>query len=130
MVILRIVFFSSYRLFFGLVSSKMSSSSGQLVQRIRLYDEEEHPTQNNIMIDDDLVQYYQLLADRGDAQAQVRSSIAFAEEFIRFLLVRSRSIVLPSGYGFRQSSLLFPFSCGKWQFQRHGLSGKTLLGKK
>ncbi len=54
-----------------LVSSKMTSASGQLVQRIRLYDEEDHPTQNNIMIDEDLVQYYQLLADRGDAQAQV-----------------------------------------------------------
>jgi len=55
-----------------LVSSKMTSATGQLVQRIRLYDEEEHPTQNNIMIDEDLVQYYQLLADRGDAQAQVK----------------------------------------------------------
>lgn len=52
------------------VSSKMTSATGQLVQRIRLYDEDEHPTQNNIMIDEDLVQYYQLLADRGDAQAQ------------------------------------------------------------
>jgi SEL1 protein len=51
----------------------MTSASGQLVQRIRLYDEEEHPTQNNIMIDEDLVQYYQLLADRGDAQAQVKT---------------------------------------------------------
>ena len=50
----------------------MTSASGQLVQRIRLYDEEEHPTQNNIMVDEDLVQYYQLLADRGDPQAQVR----------------------------------------------------------
>ena len=49
-----------------------SSASGQLVQRIRLQDEEEHPTQNNIMVDEDLVQYYQLLADRGDAQAQVK----------------------------------------------------------
>ncbi|CAF0981859.1 unnamed protein product [Adineta ricciae] len=52
------------------VSSKITSASGQLIQRIRLYDEEEHPTQNNIMVDEDLVQYYQLLADRGDAQAQ------------------------------------------------------------
>ncbi|CAF4188787.1 unnamed protein product, partial [Adineta steineri] len=52
------------------VSSKITSTSGQLIQRIRLHDEEEHPTQNNIMIDEDLVQYYQLLADRGDAQAQ------------------------------------------------------------
>ncbi|CAF3665681.1 unnamed protein product [Rotaria sp. Silwood1] len=52
------------------LSSKMTSATGQLIQRIRLYDEEEHPTQNNIMVDEDLVQYYQLLADRGDAQAQ------------------------------------------------------------
>jgi hypothetical protein len=59
----------------SLVSSKMTSSaSGQLVQRIRLQDEEEHPTQNNIMVDEDLVQYYQLLADRNDAQAQVSST--------------------------------------------------------
>lgn len=62
-----------------LVSSKMTSSTGQLVQRIRLYDEEEHPTQNNIMIDEDLVQYYQLLADRGDAQAQVRRKSPFSK---------------------------------------------------
>ena len=55
-----------------IVSSKITSSSGQLIQRIRLQDEEEHPTQNNIMVDEDLVQYYQLLADRGDAQAQVK----------------------------------------------------------
>ena len=58
-------------LIIDLVSSKLTSVSAQLVQRIRLQDEEEHPTQNNIMIDEDLVQYYQLLADRGDAQAQV-----------------------------------------------------------
>ena len=57
---------------FVLVSSRMTSTSGQLVQRIRLHDEEESPAQNNIMVDDDLLQYYQLLADRGDAQAQVR----------------------------------------------------------
>ena len=56
---------------FCLVSSKITSTSGQLVQRIRLHDEEENPVQNNIMVDDDLLQYYQLLADRGDAQAQV-----------------------------------------------------------
>ncbi|CAF1142570.1 unnamed protein product, partial [Didymodactylos carnosus] len=52
------------------VASKITSSTGQLIQRIRLYDEEEHPSQNNIMVDDDLLQYYQLLADRGDTQAQ------------------------------------------------------------
>lgn len=67
-----------------LVSSKITSTSGQLIQRIRLYDEEEHPTQNNIMVDEDLVQYYQLLADRGDAQAQVKSNFCFGETFELF----------------------------------------------
>ncbi len=75
----------------------MTSASGQLVQRIRLYDEEEHPTQNNIMIDEDLVQYYQLLADRGDAQAQVKDKKKYKiQNFLghfRFL-VWSRSIIL------------------------------------
>ncbi|CAF1585343.1 unnamed protein product [Adineta ricciae] len=52
------------------VASKITSASGQLVQRIRLYDEEENPAQSNIMSDNDLLQYYQLLADRGDPQAQ------------------------------------------------------------
>ncbi|CAF3921824.1 unnamed protein product, partial [Adineta steineri] len=52
------------------VASKISTASGQLVQRIRLHDEEQHPTQNNIMLDNNLLQYYQLLADRGDPQAQ------------------------------------------------------------
>ena len=65
-------FRSIRRDFDRLVSSKITSASGQLVQRIRLQDEEENPVQNNIMVDDDLLQYYQLLADRGDAQAQVK----------------------------------------------------------
>jgi SEL1 protein len=60
------------RFFNFIVASKITTASGQFVQRVRLYDEEEHPTQNNIMVDNDLLQYYQLLADRGDQQAQVR----------------------------------------------------------
>jgi len=78
----------------NLVSSKMTSASGQLVQRIRLYDEEEHPTQNNIMIDEDLVQYYQLLADRGDAQAQVKDKKYKNILRLFVFLVWSRSIIL------------------------------------
>lgn len=54
------------------VASKISSNSvGTIVHRIRLYDEEEKIVgQSQVMLDDDLVQYYQLLADRGDIQAQ------------------------------------------------------------
>jgi hypothetical protein len=33
--------------------------------------------QNNIMIDNNLLQYYQLLADRGDPQAQVKRLFFF-----------------------------------------------------
>ncbi len=75
----------------------MTSASGQLVQRIRLYDEEEHPTQNNIMIDEDLVQYYQLLADRGDAQAQVKTTLSLSSflifVFFRFSMVLDNYII-------------------------------------
>ncbi|CAF2524982.1 unnamed protein product [Rotaria sp. Silwood2] len=52
------------------VASKITTASGLMVQRIRLYDDDEHPIQNNILIDHNLLQYYQLLADRGDPQAQ------------------------------------------------------------
>lgn len=54
------------------VAEKISTNSvGTVVNRIRLYDEEEKvSSQSQAMLDDDLVQYYQLLADRGDVQAQ------------------------------------------------------------
>jgi SEL1 protein len=47
-------------------------SPGTVTHRVRLYDEEENASaqQNQGLLDDDLVQYYQLLADRGDMQAQ------------------------------------------------------------
>ena len=63
---------SYYRKVASNVASKISSNSvGTVVHRIRLYDEEEKITgQSQVMLDDDLVQYYQLLADRGDIQAQ------------------------------------------------------------
>ena len=90
----------------------MTSSTGQLIQRIRLYDEEENPTQNNIMVDDDLLQYYQLLADRGDAQAQVEADARWFSPIspLLFRLVRSRAVVLPSRHGLRQGAVLLP-SC-------------------
>ena len=54
------------------VSAAASSySGGNAVQRIRLYDELEQPGSNNGQIDEDLLQYYQFLADKGDTQAQV-----------------------------------------------------------
>lgn len=41
------------------------------MQRIRLLDESETPGEHSGMLDDDLIQYYQFLADKGDVQAQV-----------------------------------------------------------
>jgi hypothetical protein len=69
------------------VASQITTASGQLVQRIRLYDEEEHPIPNNILTDNNLLQYYQLLADRGDQQAQVNSKFKHFFFNERFYLI-------------------------------------------
>ena len=42
-----------------------------MVHRVRLLDEAESPGSAAGLLDDDLVQYYQFLADKGDVQAQV-----------------------------------------------------------
>lgn len=41
------------------------------MQRIRLPDEVENPGMNSGMLEEDLIQYYQFLAEKGDVQAQV-----------------------------------------------------------
>jgi len=53
------------------VAAGISLSGGSLTTRIRLMDEEENPNTNYGRVDEDLVQYYQFLADKGDAPAQV-----------------------------------------------------------
>lgn len=45
-------------------------TGGPSVQKIRLYEEWENPAVNNNM-DDDLLQYYTFVANKGDGQAQV-----------------------------------------------------------
>ena len=54
------------------VISKITQADGELVQRFRLSDFEEHPTRHLILIDRDLLQQYQVQADLGNQQAQVR----------------------------------------------------------
>ena len=54
------------------MSNKTSSHGGVAVQRVRLYDELEQPGGVAGQIDEDLLQYYHFLADKGDLQAQVR----------------------------------------------------------
>lgn len=53
------------------VSDAAATSSGNAIQRVRLYDELEQPGGTTGQIDEDLLQYYQFLADKGDIQAQV-----------------------------------------------------------
>lgn len=53
------------------VEDDVSFSGGSVVQRVRLVDEVDNPGSFSGVLDDDLIQYYQFLADKGDVQAQV-----------------------------------------------------------
>ena len=56
------------------VASDVSVTGGSVVHRTRLIDEHDASGTNSAgatMLDDDLIQYYQFLADKGDVQAQV-----------------------------------------------------------
>ncbi|XP_048259594.1 protein sel-1 homolog 1-like isoform X3 [Haliotis rufescens] len=53
------------------VADSVSLSGGPTVQRVRLQEESESQTGNSPLLDDDLLQYYHFLADKGDVQAQV-----------------------------------------------------------
>lgn len=59
-----------YRRVSNKVAEDVSLTGGSAVQRIRLIDEEEQGG-NSGVLDEDLVQYYQFLAEKGDIQAQV-----------------------------------------------------------
>ncbi|KAL7992611.1 hypothetical protein Chor_016867 [Crotalus horridus] len=54
-----------------LLASDISLTGGTVVQRIRLPDEIENPGMASGMLEEDLIQYYQFLAEKGDVQAQV-----------------------------------------------------------
>ncbi|KAM9294687.1 protein sel-1 homolog 1 [Gastrophryne carolinensis] len=60
-----------YRLVANHVASDISLTGGTVVQRIRLADELENPGMASGMLEEDLIQYYQFLAEKGDVQAQV-----------------------------------------------------------
>lgn len=57
-----------------LVANDVSLTGGSAVQRIRLLDEVENPGSSSGMLEEDLIQYYQFLAEKGDVQAQVQSN--------------------------------------------------------
>lgn len=56
------------------VASEVSLTGGSAVQRVRLLDEVENPGSTSGMLEEDLIQYYQFLAEKGDVQAQVRKT--------------------------------------------------------
>lgn len=53
------------------VASEVTFSGGAATHRIRLLDEVENSGMSSGILDNDLIEYYQLLADKGDVQAQV-----------------------------------------------------------
>lgn len=58
-------------MFCAVVAEDVSLTGGTVMQRVRLLDEAESPGTQSGLLDDDLIQYYQFLADKGDVQAQV-----------------------------------------------------------
>ncbi|CAL8393951.1 unnamed protein product [Arctogadus glacialis] len=60
-----------YRLVANQVASDVTLTGSSAVQRIRLLDEVENPGSTSGMLEEDLIQYYQFLAEKGDVQAQV-----------------------------------------------------------
>uniref|UniRef100_A0A182MZN5 Uncharacterized protein n=1 Tax=Anopheles dirus TaxID=7168 RepID=A0A182MZN5_9DIPT len=53
------------------VAAQVTFSGGAAVHRIRLLDEVDNSGPSSGILDNDLIDYYQLLADKGDVQAQV-----------------------------------------------------------
>ena len=60
-----------YRRVAQTVADEVSFSGGAALQRVRLQDEIETGGYSSGVLDNDLIEYYQLLADKGDVQAQV-----------------------------------------------------------
>ncbi|XP_045583166.1 protein sel-1 homolog 1 isoform X2 [Procambarus clarkii] len=60
-----------YRKVSHTVADEVSLTGNRAVQRVRLLDEVDSPGSSSALLDDDLIQYYQFLAEKGDVQAQV-----------------------------------------------------------
>lgn len=53
------------------VASEVSLTGGSILVRTRLAEDQDGGSQSSQLMDDDLLQYYRFLADKGDVQAQV-----------------------------------------------------------
>lgn len=54
--------------------------------RVRLLDEENNPGSTSSLLDFDLIQYYQFLAEKGDVQAQVGDGVIRGISLLYILL--------------------------------------------
>lgn len=61
------------------MADEVSLNGNWVVQRVRLLDEVDNPGSTSALLDDDLIQYYQFMAEKGDVQAQVPSSFESME---------------------------------------------------
>ena len=65
----QIMVFYNCNLFSTVAES--TSSGSPVVQRVRLQEQAENQNTGNTLMDDDLLQYYEFLGEKGDVQAQV-----------------------------------------------------------
>ena len=70
MMCLRLYFACSHTVLF-LVADGLLPTGGSVVSRVRLLDEAENQGYTTSILDSDLVEYYQMLAENGDVNAQV-----------------------------------------------------------
>ncbi|CAH1397074.1 unnamed protein product [Nezara viridula] len=82
-----------YRQVASHVASRVEANGGVVVHRIRLLDQAEDPGYQTGLIDNDLKEYYEMLADKGDVSAQVglgqlyyRGAKGFSRDYGKALL--------------------------------------------
>ncbi|CAL4066256.1 unnamed protein product, partial [Meganyctiphanes norvegica] len=63
------------------VADEVSLTGNRAVQRVRLLDEVDNPGSSSALLDEDLIQYYQFLAEKGDVQAQIMLGLAYCKRY-------------------------------------------------
>lgn len=96
-------------LFYNEVADAVTPAGGIVVQRIRLQDELENQGNNSPLLDEDLLQYYHFLADKGDTQAQV--CFVYRPFSLQHITENYKIGAEAIGviYGIKFSSCFFPF---------------------
>ena len=69
-----LIYYIILKILLYIVAEEVSLTGGRAITRTRLLEEVDNPGSSSSRLDEDLIQYYQLLAEKGDIQAQVFSS--------------------------------------------------------